>query len=525
MRRYWLVLVLLALCVPGVSAAQAGHRGVPMMVGDLDRDGSRDIVLTDVYRTPITVSAFSSRSGRLLWDREFDGPMEPGASWLASAQPARLGGAAGVVLVRFKQRDPLGPPIIPGIDVGPELILDALGDDGHTRWTQEFEFGAPPVVRVQPVAVLARHTRDGDDDVLAVIETFTPGPDGSGPTRYTSVLFRGGDGTELKRASLSRSNGRHERARVIATRDLNGDGASDLLLVIGDVGPADRRSMTAISGDDLSVLWSATDPRRDSRNLGEIRPLHDVTGDGHPDLLLLWGEVISDAAAGVTVMSGATGAVVHTRTYQYAAEIQADGKGPWELVAARTREQDADRQAVRVTLFDHTGRVIYSVVHHASVEGSRYPSLRLALGDFDGDGVDDSSFGFWGPGGSGTGGTVSGRTGELLGRRYVHDSAGVSFDGRGDEEIREVCVADCDTNSAPTRIYAVDPVRRATLWRSPILDEGMGYLARLGVTTVRGSRPDLIYVQCNDCGGEWGDGSQRLLAINGENGTIIWSTF
>ncbi|MBI4617398.1 MAG: PQQ-binding-like beta-propeller repeat protein [Planctomycetes bacterium] len=292
---------------------------------DVDSDGGDDVVFATESGVLV---ALSGRTGKRLWHREMDDPIETGAAPL----PAELDGAAGADLV---------------LAISDGVLEARSGAKGKRLWIYE-----PEEVESWGEPVLADLDGDGTQDILAM---------GSGNGLHAVSgrsgkplwVYRGSDvllappalalldgdkiadavvafGEELH--AVSGSTGQRlwalatggRIASEIRLADLDHDGVPDAVAASGE----SRARIFAASGKDGHELWST--------------PLGGWMG-GALELALLDGDLVPDVAAAtyagtLVAASGRTGAVLWSEKAApeatlVPADLSGDGR-PELLVAA-----------------------------------------------------------------------------------------------------------------------------------------------------------------------------------------------
>lgn len=261
--------------IPGATAAVR-------LIGDVDGDGASDLV---VHRAGARWDLVSGRDGTDLRTLHSNARPFTHGKHVPAQRQWDAGGdvdadGVGDLVLGF------GDPLSEKRAVGPEaaeagLVLVLSGADG--RELMRFDDAAFRG-RGRSVAFLGDLDGDGHDD-LAIGAGGLPEPSASlssarGEGRGEVRVHSGASGRELWRRA-GPAKGRGFGTRVRAAGDLNGDGATDLLVQCAH---SSAQPVWLLSGLDGALL------RELRHHHGPVGPAGDLDGDGVMDLFLDHGD-------------------------------------------------------------------------------------------------------------------------------------------------------------------------------------------------------------------------------------------
>lgn len=523
------------------SAAVVAAGGVPIVpgfagsellaVGDLDRDGTADLVdyryyadiSTDTPTDAPTLTAHSGRYGRVLWTR-----VVPPASALL---PWSLGaGRSGVVLLTDDEVGTFGGSFGPIGVTSYEaytggLQLAALGSDGATVWSKRLvgaaaaAAGTDGYVRVPSLAGFGRFTADGVDDILigSVDEA------GSGSARLSQLTATVVDGVTGAESVVLQTAAEFGRALWAARLgDIDGDRRDDVA-VVEQTGSNARVAAYGSAGGS-ALRWRGTDLPASPGV--ELRTTADVTGDRVADVLLL-PAYTSRAFTGafrvpgeVSMVDGRTGATRWTKPADRAA-VAADREArsaPGVLLLSRA----VTAGRVTATLMRANGTAAWTTTRAvASPKDQRRIPLSTVVeaGDVTGDGVLDAAYRIEVEPSSGPlrvdAGVIDGRTGRRSALpAEILEPVRAALDARGTDLVSTA------VGPRGLTVTGVQGSTGRTLWRSAVAGPaGLDTSAAHPPVGARldGDRCADVVVTVRD------DETIGSYALSGRDGSLLWS--
>lgn len=420
-RAFAVATVALCALSPAVVARTATTVESLDVVGDLNNDGMRDVVVTG-YDSAATLVARSGASGAVLWTHPYSVPLAA-----VRVHPIALAGGAGVAVERV---------VYAGAGV---YVVDVLDGSGALVWERQWPIAVAPGVEAMPREILvADVVAGGGDEVVVTSEA------GSFAGAASAEVLDGATG--VPKALLGPVPEVPLDAYPVVAGDLDGDRAADL---VWPVTGATKATLRAYAGDGRT-LWDSASAPFDA--YGTPTPVGDVTGDGRADLTM-W--TTSGDRVATTLVSGRDGSVVwtHEGTETFAlGDVDGDRLG--DVLVTDPVGTDGINTGLMLRAYTRGGRLRYD---------RRVPFTQvLPAGDVNGDGVADFKA-MWGgplPYRGAKAGIVDGRTGRVLRTRKDDDeyALGASLDCRGDDTV-----SIAETKDATTLRF-LDGRSGRTLW-------------------------------------------------------------
>lgn len=351
-------------------------------VGDLDGDGTGDLLMSDPAIGPGIVRACSGRTGSVIY--EVSGLLE--ADWFGAGL-ALVGDVDGDGVVEFV----VGAPRSMLASQGPGYVRVHRGRDGAVLSSMSSgvardDFG-------WQVAGLGDVDGDGDPDIAV-----------GSRSRGKVAVHSARDG-RLIREFLSPNGSTSFGTSVAGLGDVDGDGFADL--AIGE--PAGRGAVHAVSVRRATTLWSVTG-RDGAAFFGRaIAAVGDLDGDGVGEVLIgAHNTSIAGVRTGEAVVcSGRDGTEfrVHRSgtgmldqfgsSVARCGDLDGDGADDYAVGAPARQLTTGRASAGVVTVYSgRGGAILFEVEGRRSQEGLGYFAGSLAAaGDVDGDGREDLALG------------------------------------------------------------------------------------------------------------------------------------
>jgi hypothetical protein len=379
-------------------------------IGDVDRDGTADVLSLRLDARSPAVVVMSGRTGRVLWSRPDPGVY--GAVYVAAP------GMSPIVLILSGSGTGLDA-FVAGVDEDVFTLTAYRADRGTSLWSTSINgvlgFSLTGFVGAGVGEFDGVLTRSGKSPYL-LVDRWSEGA--ALVAGATSVAPQVIDATTGATVSTGQPFAGAYFTSADPVSDLNGDGADDYVVTASDVPPM-VEAISSVNGEPLwaQPVTSASGPA----TVSGVRGTPDVTGDHKPDLLVGYGD---GSGQYVAAWSGATGAPVWS--------VPGDVGSPLG---------DIDHDGLsdtRVVTFGFDGAVAYQAItakgrtawvrvvagpHDPAVVSSSYP-----VGDLNGDGAVDTYLRFTKAGKRAPSGStpiiavavyvVDGRTGRL---RVIHD--------------------------------------------------------------------------------------------------------
>jgi hypothetical protein len=370
-----------------------GHATTAVAIADVDRDGLRDIIVTDAIEDDATV---------LVGHR--DGTFRSGIGHATAAGPESLGVAdlsgdgivdlvvlagtdgAGMVSVLIGNGDGTFRPrvdhatgsrpfalAVADLDADHKLdVVTADIDDGSLRVLIGDGRGGLQPSAVYPIGARARAIAAIDLSGDGVVDLAAVGRSESDPSDQpgaVSVLLGVGDGTFRPKSEYPTG----EVPIGLAVSDMNGDGAPDLAVTNG-VGASVSVLLNDGVGRFMGIPWYSV-------SAPQSLLMADVSGDGVPDL-------VTGTSAGMSVrIAGSDG------TFQSELIYPTEGAPSAIVVEDVNRDRAADLMfavASRDAIGTLLGRVDDpGTFHPVTSFGLGGPPGSLAVSDISGDGTPD----------------------------------------------------------------------------------------------------------------------------------------
>ncbi len=320
---------------------------LPAPAGDLDGDGTGDLVITSLNSTAagpsaaaphLPVRALSGRTGRFLWSA---GPMPAGSTGTdgpyidVSRPPLAVaiepGGRPDILVRSFSQRaaSSSGPP---AAAMREERLTRLSGRDGRVVWDISLIRGAtgPQYAPVGDAAAppMADVDGDGSPEILVLGSSV----DDRGTMLNGLRAFSLATGRALWIHPIDANPFSVEQDSVLAG-DLDGDGRAEVVLARTGVSKSgSSTTFTALDGRDGSVRWkwpaAAPKPQPVATGGPTPPPARLPTPPGAPPRAVLPPIPTGDVASLVTVAKdGRKAVVVGSRSPAPAALVLLDGRG------------------------------------------------------------------------------------------------------------------------------------------------------------------------------------------------------
>jgi hypothetical protein len=394
--------------------------------------------------------------------------------------------------------------------------LKGLNGDGTAEWTTVFPsaytWRTPVVGGVGvPLVVLPMDSLEGPaQDILVTQADYVAAPDAAA-IETRSVMFDGATGnstpyglplTSTEMAPLPQPGG-----------DLDADGLIDV--VIYGNGPDDDGYMQALKGTDATEIWR-TEADLKGWWWGEAMP--DMTDDGRSDLILGF---YKDDKHSFRIVDGQSGHPVW-EAKGYFPRIAGDIDGDQQPdIAAFDAYFSKDALGDKFLAYDNAGAPLYEVVHW--VDSSKCTDICISsgyllnAGDLDSDGIGDIYTMRW---------VVddlerfiaTGRTGEKIFEHQRFIPVHGSLDGRGDDMVSLKKRGGGNFSLIARRGGDARP-----LWSSNVQIDGAQRLGDI-------FQPHNTAMPLNDDGCDdlllsfRGAGDVTLVALDGRDGSLMWST-
>lgn len=481
----------------GATVGPAGQQSIEMPVA-VGPGGDDVLVLTLPDSRPSTLTLRSGRTGAVRWTVK-----------LADAfgvDVARLGPARRPAAVVYQTAfTGTGDPTGLG-DTGDQdnSVVTVDLATGKTDWTSTVIHGAYAVsdagfseaAALYPAGVL--HDRGGDR-LLGALVTQSYNIAGSA-LQQQAVAFDGVTGamTPLGEPTASDAFGYLEPAG-----DLNGDGSSDVIQVLG----GDSSMVVADSGAAGAPLWiKPTAPAY----FVDALPVPDLDGDHHADVLVMNEGGPSGGSSSVTAYTGSAGTLLWSRNADFGFPLGVvSGRGVVALLGLSEFEQ------ITVTAVAGKGTTLWNHTISVPIGGSGGASMEVGeAGDVDADGVDDVFADVAYSGSSGSGhfvALVSGRTGALHTGPSIGAPLYGSLDGHGDDFLK------VDASRTAVTLTAFDGMSRHRLWRVSLPAGGMTpFVTGADAVALAGRGRGLVLDM-------WEGTHAVLMTIGGRSGRRLWT--
>lgn len=395
------MIAVAALLVPtpalGAAGARELLRAVP--VGDLNADGSDDVVvltsITDdeLGNGHVAAAAHSGRDGSVLWSVDIAGmadvaPDGRGGVFLWTYDGAFTGGVASA----SAGEHPAGPSCCTGAG---QLSTSLLGidSDGTVSFTHVYDGSyvyTGTSVRAADSLTMVRGVVTGPDGAEALVATYERAPGASAQDGAVTLTLVDPDGNERELAT-ERLDG--ALSDVGPAPDLDGDGADDVTVLVDPPNGVGAVVAYSTAQGKTEPLWRtavATNWRYPPRSLG------DVDGDGASDLLVDadggYGGLSTTTAGNQdpSILSGATGTarVVPAGDVKPVGDITGDGAVDLLAVAVYRATQEVVLEA---TLLDGSTLRQRGVREFSGTvdSGTATQVGAAVMGDLDDDGSQD----------------------------------------------------------------------------------------------------------------------------------------
>lgn len=405
----------------GFAGSNDEYGSAVARLGDVDGDGVGDLL----------IASSGEDDGNFPWDADRFGAVRviSGASGavLREHLGTEQGGQLGLALAGGSDFDGDGVPdyafgswFLPGTGTSEEGIVwahsGATGALLHT-WMGERRFD----LFGWRLRIVGDVDGDGVDDVGIGAPGFDLG--GGQADAGKAYLFSGATGTLIR--DFVGGAGGEELGLVCGIGDVDGDGRDDVLVGAhgAAAGPRGQGQIRVHSGATGALIYSRNGERRGDRFGLNACALGDVDGDGVPDFAVAApGYDVVDSEGRIYLVSGRAGVKLGTIDGTHVGEgfggagldggADFDGDGVRDLAAGTLYATGAGlASAARIHSTVH-GRLLYELRGASSPGGATefLGSSIAALGDFDGDGIDDLLVGAR---------NHSGTTTALEGRAYV----------------------------------------------------------------------------------------------------------
>ncbi|WP_437808138.1 FG-GAP repeat domain-containing protein [Sorangium sp. So ce1078] len=346
------------LTFSGPPRMSVGNNPSFVAVGDLDDDGSADLVVTSLDSSDVSVLLGRGKG-----------------SFAAAARYAVGTGPTAVALADLNGDGRTDLAVMRGVPDDPDIgAVAVLLNQGSGTFAAAVEYATGR----NPVSIAAADLNgDGFPD-LALTHGFNS-------TQTATVLFNRGDGTFAAPVHLHLDVDDRIVALSIAAADLNGDGHPDLVITGEDFGRYEGLWVLQNHGNGTFAAPVAYDAGDDPFAVTAA----DLNGDDHPDL------AVAHYSGGVSVLLNQgdgtfTDAVHYTPNYPFRSIAAADmnGDGHPDLVVATSYQVEHERAKVLANQGDGTfaepvdyvaGLLAVSVAA-ADLNGDGHIDLALANG-------------------------------------------------------------------------------------------------------------------------------------------------
>jgi len=355
------------------SYATGGNSAIPVVLGDFNKDGKPDVLVTVAGPTLV----FFPGNG--------DGTLGTPSS--TSFPPPFFYGAQAITTADFNGDGNLD------VAVFASSYAEVAIGNGDGTFQTPIAYGAFSAGGVYVSSMVAADMNgDGKPDLIV----------GSGNgINYAALLLNDGLGNFTNSSTFYLGG---TEAAFVDVADFNGDGKNDIVLAsnLAETGGADDGTLSVLLGNGDGTMRSATYVS-EGRDIfgrypaGPAVAAADINGDGFQDLLYpsgcVAGEPCSQSGFTLLLSDGAGG---YQAPLQFTAPGQqsqflaiGDFNGDGKPDVAVFNGCDASCTATSVSIFLNTGNGTFANPVVYETGGSPYSTLTMATGDFNGDGKGD----------------------------------------------------------------------------------------------------------------------------------------
>lgn len=188
---------------------------------------------------------------------------------------------------------------------------------GGATPTEHFTFAATGYFPGELGMAPAIADLDGDGS-LEVVQPLWVRNVPPGPSETSTLLVLNANGTEKWRRTINAALAALIAQPPPAIADLDGDGEKDIVVQTANGASADRYRLIAFNHEG-TLLWRTPDM---GREMTGVPAVGDITGDGKPEVLTLFGTTISkDETQTLLVFNGQTGAEMFRKTFDIGAAV------------------------------------------------------------------------------------------------------------------------------------------------------------------------------------------------------------
>ena len=350
-----------------VVASYFGDDALP--IGDVDHDGTADVLSVRVQARTQSIDVLSGRTGRALWSRP--DPTAYAAIYVAAPN------ATPMVLV-LSDTETGEDALVAGAAEDVFTVASFRADHGTQLWSTSItgaiesdlagfrvvgagEFDGVLTRKAAPPYVLLDRFSEANAFVAGGVSVSPEVIDTAAGAVVSAGQPIGGDSF----------------AFASPVDDLNGDGTDDYVVATS----GDAAAIEAASGTNGAPLWAASlASPGGSTYVNFVRSTPDLTGDHRSDLLAGW----SDGSANkVAALAGTTGTVGWSHPGDYASplgDIDRDGRSDTRVLTWG--------QTITYAAVNATGHTVWS--RTVSPPRGRVASLSYPVGDLNGDGAVDT---------------------------------------------------------------------------------------------------------------------------------------